>query len=228
MESLNVSQPEFRDASAREDLPDERPQRRREYSGAGSTLGLAALIVLTVAAALWWFQVREDNAASLDDGGFGIVPLPGPGDSPGRPAAARPGRAAPNWLLADEQGAGVRLSDFRGSWVVLNFWTASCDPCRREAPALQALAERARTGPAPLVVVGVNQQEPASKLRQYRETFGLSYRLVSDLTGEVSQAYGVGADVPMTFVIDPDGLVQKVYGARLVQRDFDEIDGMVP
>src|SRR5690242_11259005 len=49
----------------------------------------------------------------------------------------RIGEAAPNFALNDLHGRPIRLTDFRGRWVLLNFWGATCVPCKSEMPALQ-------------------------------------------------------------------------------------------
>lgn len=212
-----------------EQVPDERPHRRREYSGPASTLGLAALVLLAVAGGLWWFQMRkvgEPSSGSASGGEFGIVALADSDNPTGRPAAASPGRAAPNWLLLSDTGGRVALTGLRGNWVVLQFWASWCEMCRTTAPDLQALQDGATVAGRKLVVVGINQQESEAKLVEFRRDFALTFPLVLDLTGEVSQTYRVSRNLPVTFVIDPAGVVQKVYLGSLAAGDLAQIAGM--
>ncbi len=206
-------------------LPDERPNRRREYSGAGSTLGVAMLIVLAVAAALWWFEVRNpDSGGGVDSGEFGIVELPQGLNRGGQKPAAQVGRPAPDFLLASPEGADTRLSALRGQWVLLNFWASWCEPCRSETPDLQSLSVRLKE--RPFTVVGVNQQERPATAREFTESFGLTYPIVLDRDGEVSQAYRVGRGLPVSLLLDPQGVIRKIYLGRLSADALAEVERM--
>ena len=201
-----------------EELPDERPQRRREYSGASSTLGVAALIVIVVGAAIWFFEFRD--AGSSGGGGtpgLGIVALAPQLNPTGKAAAAKEGRAAPDFRLRSVDGVDLQLSDLRGDYVLLNFWATWCGPCRDETPDLQALFQTARreTGQGGLIVVGVNQQEEPDTVRTFTTEFGVTYPVVLDRAGEVSDAYRVGRGLPMTFLIDPAGVIERIYYGRI-------------
>ncbi len=205
-----------------EELPDERPQRRREYSGAGSTLGAAAVIVLAVGLAIWWFEVRGGVSAKPTDAGPGIVELAAALNPTGKPPAAEPGRAAPNFALRTPAGEVLQLDSYRGSYVLINFWASWCGPCRGETPDLQSLYERA--GQRSLVILGVNQQEEAATAGAFAAEFGVTYPIVLDRAGEVSNAYRVGRGLPVTFLVSPEGVVLKVYPGRITAGDLEALE----
>lgn len=202
-------------------LPDERPQRRREYSGAASTLGVAAAVILVVGALIWWFEFRGDHGGTLADDGTGIVELPDDANPTGRAPASEPGRAAPNFRLATLDGSQVELTDYRGQWVLLNFWASWCTPCRSETPDLQALSERAGDT---LVVLGVNQQETRSAAADFAQQYGLTYPIVLDRSGDVSIAYRVGRDIPISLLVRPDGVIEQFYFGELRDDHLAEIE----
>ena len=202
-----------------DELPDERPTRRREYSGASSTLGLAALIVIVVGAALWYFEF-QDNGSSGGGGtpGLGIVALPPELNSTGKAAAAQEGRAAPNFKLRSPDGTDVQLSELRGDFVLVNFWATWCGPCRGETPDLQALytATKPDAAKAGLIVIGVNQQEEPDTARNFAAEFGVTYPIALDRSGEVSNAYRVGGrGLPISFLVDPAGVIEHIYYGRI-------------
>ncbi|MEO6398883.1 MAG: TlpA disulfide reductase family protein [Tepidiformaceae bacterium] len=201
-----------------DELPDERPQRRREYSGASSTLGVAALIVITVGAALWYLEFRDGGGATaFGTPGLGIVSLPPELNPSGKPPAAQQGRAAPNFKLRTPEGGELQLSDLRGDFVLLNFWASWCGPCRGETPDLQALYMRSQPNAAMagLVILGVNQQEEPEPVRAFVAEFGLTYPIALDRSGEVSDAYRVGRGLPMSFLVNPSGVIEQIYYGRL-------------
>lgn len=208
-----------------DEIPDERPQRRREYSGAGSTLGLAALIVIVVGAGLWFFEFRDaGGSGGAATPGLGIIGLPDHLNTTGKPPAAEPGRAAPNFKLESPDGKVTRLDAYRGTYVAVNFWASWCSPCREETPDLQALFEKATASSRlPLVVLGVNQQEEPDTAGKFTGQFGVTYPILLDRSGEVSEAYRVGRGLPVTFLISPAGVVEKVYLGRLTGDALKEI-----
>ena len=133
--------------------------------------------------------------------------------------------------LQQLDGSPLTLDGLRGKYVLLNFWASWCPPCRAEVPDLQALSERTAGGN--LVVLGVNQQETPDVARQFAEEFGLSYPIVLDRDGEVSAAYRVAKGLPISVLIDPSGVVRKLYIGQIAAETLatferDEIAGAAP
>ena len=118
---------------------------------------------------------------------------------------------APDFFLRTLNGRSVRLSDYRGKTVVLNFWASWCPPCRREMPDFQTLwEERGPSGPDDLVILAVNllPEDTIAAAEGFVDEFGLTFPILLDTSrGEVSQRYGVQA-LPATFFIDRDGIVR--------------------
>ena len=192
-----------------DELPDERPFRRREYSGPASTLGLAALIVCVVGAAIWYFEFRGGGSAgSAGTPGLGIVELADSLNPTGSSPAAREGRAAPNFRLATLDQEPQSLVDFRGKYVLVNFWASWCGPCRKETPDLQSFFEH--NAGRDFVILGVNQQERPEAAKRFVNEFGMTYPVLLDRSGEVSQAYGVGRGMPISFLVNPEGIIEQV------------------
>jgi peroxiredoxin len=212
-----------------EQHPDDRPQRRREYSGPGSTLGIAALVVLVVGVALYWFEFRDTSGSGSGNGGDnrGVVELPDDLNPTGESPAAREGRAAPNFLLDALEGDALALADLRGQYVLVNFWASWCGPCRGETPDLQDF--HVRTLNKDVTVVGVNQQEDLETARTFVEEFAVDYPILFDFSGEVSATYAVGVGgLPRTFLVGPDGVVERVYIGRITDDQLRELEDSLP
>lgn len=204
-------------------IPDERPQRRREYSGAGSTLGLAALIVVVVGLGLWFFQFRDSGGSgNASANGYGIVDLPPNLNTSGKPAAAEAGRVAPDFRLQTPSGEVRTLSQYRGKTVLINFWASWCPPCRGETPDLQGFFEK--YGAAnDFMILGVNEQETAADAKTFTAQFGVGYPILLDTDGGVGQAYRVSRGLPISVLVSPAGVVQQVYFGRITADDLTKI-----
>lgn len=96
-------------------------------------------------------------------------------------------------------GETVRLSDFAGKPIVLNFWASWCPPCREELPAL---IELARKHPE-IQIVGVNLQDAASNARALQEQIGFDWPSIADRDGKISQRLAV-VGMPTTFFLDAE------------------------
>ncbi len=119
---------------------------------------------------------------------------------------------APAWELQSLEGKPVKLSDFKGKVVLLNFWATWCPPCRAEIPDLISLQKQ--YAPQGLVILGISmdEAEPASVAR-FAKRMEINYPVVIG-TAETAEAYGGVAVLPTTFVIDRAGnIVDGLEGA---------------
>ena len=121
------------------------------------------------------------------------------------------GQVAPDFALSKLSGDGtVKLSDYRGRPVVVNFWASWCHPCRREFPLLADA--RVKYKGDDLQVIGVSYDDIPSDSRTFVKDQGAKWTFGRDDRGAVAKDYGVRA-VPQTFFIDADGTIRdRVFG----------------
>jgi peroxiredoxin len=123
--------------------------------------------------------------------GVGLVLLPGgllevTPDEGVLQVAPVVGSIAPDFELSDTQQNTIRLSDFRGQAVLLNFWATWCAPCRVEMPAIQS-----RFDSHDLAVLAIDFDESSQQVAEFGLEFGLTFPLVLDPGGVVQQLYRV-------------------------------------
>ena len=118
------------------------------------------------------------------------------------------GHAAPDFALKSSTGENLRLSEFRGDVVMINFWATWCGPCRQEMPLLDELYTRyERVG---FSLLGVNIDEDSRRAMQMIEELGVNFPVLFDARKEVSKLYEVEA-MPVTVLVDREGNVRHVH-----------------
>ncbi len=110
----------------------------------------------------------------------------------------------------------VNLSEFRGKYVVVNFFASWCTPCHIEEPELVQFAfQHSKIGDA--VILGVAFNDPSSDAESFLKSSGSNWPSINDATGSIATAFGV-SEPPETFVVSPQGIVlAKIIGPVTVQ-----------
>ena len=98
----------------------------------------------------------------------------------------------------------LRLSDYRGKIVLLDFWATWCDPCREETPHLVELQNKYRD--QGLQIIGVSMDDGPEPVREFYQQFHMNYPVVMG-NAEVSERYGGVLGLPIAFVIGRDGRI---------------------
>ena len=108
----------------------------------------------------------------------------------------------------------VNLKDYRGRFVLLNFWATWCSPCLKEMPDFEKAY--LQMGHDKLVVLAVGMGESIEKIKAFFYKYGFSFPLLADNKMEITKLYGV-RNIPVTYMIGPDGVV---LGRALGIRDW--------
>ena len=123
-------------------------------------------------------------------------------------ASSLEGQVAPDFVLRSATGENLRLSEYRGDVVLINFWATWCGPCRQEMPLLDDLYGRyQRVG---FNLLGINIDEDSRRAMQMVQELGVNFPVLFDENKEVSKLYEVEA-MPVTILVDREGIVRHVH-----------------
>ena len=130
-------------------------------------------------------------------------------------AACAPGEPAEDFALTTFSGEEFRLSEQRGSVVVINFWYPSCPPCRDEMPAFQEAWEQYRGRNVRFIGLFVPQGfDTEESAREFVDELELTFDFATDVRAGVAQAYAVQY-FPTTYFIDQAGRVHLMEISRM-------------
>ncbi len=115
---------------------------------------------------------------------------------------------APDFTLKSESGSNLRLSEFRGEVVMINFWASWCAPCRQEMPLLDELYTQYQ--PMGFTILGVNVEEDSTQAKQMLKNIPVNFPVLFDNASDVSKLYNVVA-MPSTVLVDRDGNIRYLH-----------------
>ena len=124
------------------------------------------------------------------------------------------GDTAREFELLDFDGVPVKLSDFEGQPVIINYWATWCAPCRLEMPELQKAYENYQD--QGLVILALNQDEPLDRASAFfYEDMDLSFTPLLDPGSDIYRSYASLSVLPTTYFIDPEGTVTAIHRGPL-------------
>ncbi len=129
------------------------------------------------------------------------------------------GDQAPDFQLTTLEGETVKLSDYKGQGVFLNFWASYCPPCKEEMPYMQSHYEVFKD--KGVVILAINIGEPKHVVESFVSENGFTFPILLDPNQEVVNSYGVVA-IPVSFLIDENGKVVDRITASLTESQIAE------
>jgi peroxiredoxin len=123
--------------------------------------------------------------------------------------ALKKGDPAPELVLESLDGSTVRLSDYRGRPVLINFWASWCAPCREEMPELQKVFAAQQADGLVILAVNTTFQDRVEDVRRMRTELGLTFPILLDRDGKAAAAYRASA-WPTSVFVDRQGRVHLV------------------
>ncbi|KAA9023584.1 peroxiredoxin family protein [Niallia endozanthoxylica] len=122
------------------------------------------------------------------------------------------GGKAPDFELKNLAGETVKLSDFQGKKVLLNFWATWCPPCKEEMPDMEKFYQSAGED---VVILAVNI-DPQYNVSKFISEMGLTFPILLDEKDEVNSLYQV-LTIPTTYFIDEEGIIRHKYISAMTE-----------
>ncbi len=134
------------------------------------------------------------------------------------------GETAPDFELTTLDGESVKLSDYRGKKVILNFWATWCPPCRAEMPHMQKYyEEQAAADNVEILAVNLTKEDHGmEKIETFTEEYGLSFPIPLDKSGEIGALYQA-VTIPTSYILDTQGRVQTKFVGPMDQATIEKI-----
>ncbi|MGM0901004.1 MAG: redoxin domain-containing protein [Bacillota bacterium] len=124
---------------------------------------------------------------------------------------------APNFTLSTLEGKEVKLSDFKGRKVMINFWATWCPPCKAEMPAMQQLYDHANSY---MDILAINI-DPKNDVAGFVRENQLTFPILLDESGKVNEDYSI-ISIPTTFLINEEGMIEKKHIGAMTLEQMEE------
>ena len=132
------------------------------------------------------------------------------------------GKVAPEFALVDLDDKPVRLSDYRGKVVFLNFWATWCKPCREEMPSMEVLHKNFAKDGLVVLAVSINRVTTTKDIPPFVKSMNLLFPVLIDSWGRTDMPYK-RMGVPETFIIDQEGVIREIV---IGPRDWTRLDSL--
>lgn len=187
-------------------------------------LALKKYLILAVIIGLVGWVVYSNINKSQANGGKAepATSVQQNGNESAKPAIGlKKGNEAPDFSLTTSDGKTVKLSDFRGKKVLLNFWATWCPPCRQEIPDMVKYYEANKD--KNMIILGVNltqaEKDPTT-VPQFLKDNGITYPVLLDTKGIVADQFQVSG-IPTSYFIDSKGVIRQVYTGAMTYEFMD-------
>jgi len=152
-------------------------------------IGVAAIAILALAFGVVWMQSAKYEPLTV-------------------------GKVAPDFELPGLDEKMVRLSDYRGKVVFLNFWATWCKPCREEMPSMEVLYKNFEKDGLVILAVSIDRVTTKKDIPPFVKGMNLTFSVLVDSWGQTDKRYKL-MGVPETYIIDQQGVLrEKVIGPR--------------
>lgn len=180
---------------------------------------LSAVAILIISVSGGWLLSRAREESSAVDAVLTLTPGSTSQDPTIGTNAPNAGKRWPVLELVNLDGSPVSVRPAVGKVMLVNFWFSTCEPCKREIPALVAAHAKYDVD-----IFGINPRDSADAARNFADQFGVDYEVLRDPDGTYLTKLGVGA-FPMTYLVDGAGTIVEQHAGEVTASDLDRMLG---
>jgi peroxiredoxin len=126
-------------------------------------------------------------------------------------------KQAPDFTLTSTDGKNIKLSDYKGKIIIVDFWATWCPPCKRGIPDLIEIQNEYKND---VVVIGISvDSDTKNNVEPFMQSIGINYPVVY-ANSEVVQAYGGIESIPTSFIIDQKGNIVDQHTGLVPKAEF--------
>lgn len=170
------------------------------------SFAILALAVVILVVNIWKPNSTESEKKTTNE----TEETAGTEDIPGaKLSALREGAEAPEFELTTLDGETVKLSDYRGKKVILNFWATWCPPCKAEMPHMQNFYEENKDKGVEILAVNLtNMDKGVEEVETFVKEYGLTFTIPLDEEGVAGTTYQAFT-IPTSYILDENGVITK-------------------
>lgn len=136
----------------------------------------------------------------------------------GRKIGTSEGLAAPNFKVTDIHGKSIKLQDYKGKYVLINFWASWCVPCVKELPAIKKMSDQYSDK---LEIITNTSDEDSSAFLNAIKSYGMTNWINVYRDFDFTKKFGGVSAIPQLFLIDPDGKI--IYNRNFKESDYEKL-----
>ena len=183
-------------------------------------LALAAVILIVN---IWKPNLTESEKKTTDQTEETVETEDIPG---AKLSALREGAEAPDFELTALDGKTVKLSDYRGKKVILNFWATWCPPCKAEMPHMQKFHEENKDKGVEILAVNLtNMDKGVEEVQKFVKEYGLTFTIPLDEEGVAGTTYQAFT-IPTSYILDENGVITKKIVGPMDENMMKELTGV--
>ncbi|RSD25019.1 redoxin domain-containing protein [Mesobacillus subterraneus] len=188
------------------------------------SFAILALAVVILVVNIWKPTSTESEKKTVDQTGEAVETTE---DIPGaKLSSLREGAEAPDFELNTLDGQTIKLSDYRGKKVILNFWATWCPPCKAEMPHMQNFYEEYQDQGVEILAVNLtNMDKGTDEVQKFVDEFGLTFTIPMDEEGYAGTTYQAFT-IPTSYILDENGVITKKIVGPMDEKMMKDLTGV--